>query len=364
MTDISTSAFLTPDISVQKQECFNLDMLHYLINVDDIISHTEREQLKKYNKMRTGNTCNISYVLGKKCKNEFIGRLVATGGIGLQNFKKDIRNALASHYYWDIDIENAQPVLLETICKKYEWQHKSLSYYINNRDNCLTEIQEHLKCERAYAKQRIVSILFGGRNVVDLPKFFKDDFLSEIQIIMNECCNQYKKEYAWSKIHKKENPKGSTLANILQTEERKCLMAMCRYFSSVGRSLDVLIHDGGLMRKLPDEISLQEDILRECEKVILTDTGYKVNLTIKQMKTSFKVPEQTVRFIRGVKESEYLAKKAEIEKTLFFCEETRKVCLETPTGLIQYRSFREADDCLGQLYTFRKVNKEKTMLMS
>jgi hypothetical protein len=88
-------------------------------------------------------------------------------------------------------------------------------------------------------------------------------------------------------LKNKENKMGKGMAYILQTEERKCLLAMDRAFGRRGRSLDVLIHDGGLVRKRDGESALPTSLLREVERDVKTDTGYTIGLIVKPLETTF-----------------------------------------------------------------------------
>ena len=85
---------------------------------------------------------------------------------------------------------------------------------------------------------------------------------------------------------------GKGMAYILQTEERKCLLAMDRAFGRRGRSLDVLIHDGGLVRKRDGESALPTSLLREVERDVKTDTGYTISLIVKPLETTFEREER------------------------------------------------------------------------
>ncbi len=90
--------------------------------------------------------------------------------------------------------------------------------------------------------------------------------------------------------------KRSLFAIILQTEERKVLLAMEAALAENGRPTgdSVYIHDGLLTRKLADETVFPDDLLRSCEVHILAKTGYRASLAVKPMRQVLKVPDDYV----------------------------------------------------------------------
>ena len=91
------------------------------------IYENEKQQLEKYL-----NLCEISYVQTKDIN---CGRVFPKNGLGLFNLRKEIRHTIANEFYVDIDIENCHPVILEQVCKHNKIECKSLTKYINNREN-------------------------------------------------------------------------------------------------------------------------------------------------------------------------------------------------------------------------------------
>ena len=74
--------------------------------------------------------------------------------------------------------------------------------------------------------------------------------------------------------------KSRAMALILQTEEDQVLGAMDGFITDVlQRSVDVLIFDGMLVRKLSDGTGISEAELRSCEAHVLQTTGYDIRLS-------------------------------------------------------------------------------------
>ena len=274
----------SPDMAVVKTEVFDLEFATQLKDNAELLKE-DRDKLRRYLKQRkNGNANEITYKLGRYCKHEHLGRLTAVGGLGLQCFQKDIRSALAERYYWDIDIVNAQPTLLVQYCEERGWMCNALKRYVANRDEVLAELMETLSIPKWEAKEKVVSLLFGA-SPTGLTTFLVDELAPELRLIMKNVWEANQTHLGFLK--NKENKLGKAMAYVLQTEERRCLLAMDRAFGRRGRSLDVLIHDGGLVRKKEGESAMPSALLREVEKDVKTEVGYTINLIVKSLETTF-----------------------------------------------------------------------------
>lgn len=305
-TTTTTLETFSPDWSVTKTEEFDVDFARQLID-DKNIPKDEREKLRKYVKNRSaGNKHETTYKLGRHLKHEFLGRLCALRGESLQGMSKDIRNALGGAFYWDLDFVNAQPTLLAQYAEKKGWKCDAVKAYTERREELLSEICEALQCERWYAKEKVIKLVFGAGSgeLEGMPKFFVDEFYPELRNIMRNSWEHNKARLKW--LEKQPNHVGKAMADVLQTEERTCLLALDRSLSRRGRSLDIFIHDGGLVKKKDKETSFPVTLLREVEADIEKDTGYKVRLEVKSMKTTFTKQD---------KEDDYEAKKLAWEET-------------------------------------------------
>ena len=230
----------------------------------------------------------VIYKLGKHVD---VGRLCAVKGLGLQCFKREIRALLAAQYYWDVDMKNAQPVFLEQLCKKKGWACLKLSEYVAKREDTLALAAETMNCDRDVAKEVVTSFVFGcsRESVVErnLPPFFLGlwDELNWIreQIYDDKAYAELRKSVDRYAKRDKKNPKTSLAANVLQTIERHCLIAMDKALAEKGRNLATYIHDGGLVEKLQEELEFPEDLLRYCEAEVESETTYKITLAIKPL---------------------------------------------------------------------------------
>ena len=346
LSSVSCTELYSPDTSITKCEVFDVDFAKQLLD-DKGICKEEKEKLKRYfkNKKYDSKTNQYyhetTYKLGKHCKHEFLGRLCAMRGESLQALGKNIRNAISGYYYWDLDFINAQPTLLKQYADKNNWKADATMRYIEEREELLSEICELQNIERWEAKDKVISIFFGcGVGAIEgMPSFFTDELYPEMRKIMKNNWDLNKASLKW--LEKQPNCVGKGMADILQTEERKCLIALDRALAKKGRSLDVLIHDGGLVRKSVDEKEFPVSVLRELEVEIEKETGYKMRLAVKPMKSIFikKLDE----------EDEYVKEKHEFEKTHFkindpYCivriiDKELKYCSETDFRAIYGNKF-------------------------
>ena len=289
MSPVETTEILSADISYTKTEIFDCEFGRQLLNNKDIPKE-DRDKLRRFIKgSEKGNKHTTTYKLGKDCKHEFLGRLIALKGESLQALPKDIRNAISNQYYHDIDMVNAQPTILYQYCEKQGWKCDAIKKYVSQREELLNEICDTLNVQRWEAKDRIIALFFGNMCVNDLPSFFSDELLPELRRVME---NNYKINIDKLKfLAKQPNRVGKGLAYILQTEERNCLLAMDRSLSKNKRNLDIYMHDGGLVLKKENETSLPKDLLEKIEQDVLKETGYKIQLLVKPMKTSFEKEE-------------------------------------------------------------------------
>jgi hypothetical protein len=312
---------------MERREVYDLDFATDLkevlkqlaVNARDA---TEREKWKKQSvllalylkKTENINEVITRYGLGKRVKHEEknIGRLVAEGGVGLQTFCRDVRNALGGHYYHDLDIVNALPTILSQMCAKRGWLCDHLNRYIESREEVISDVMDLLRREgsvreedlRSVAKERVIAIYTGG-SADGLTPFVRQ-MAEEAFRVRGNILNAYGDELKW--IPKNiVNRAGKAVAWVYQTEERKCLMAIARALEARGRRMDVFIHDGGLVRKREGEAEFPKAMLREIEEDVFRETGYRVALAVKPMTTTL---ERT-----GGTDNEYAERKRQFEET-------------------------------------------------
>lgn len=332
-----------------KREQFDPTILKQILNHDGI-GYDTKQQLKRYNKKRTnGNVVEVIYDYASSYRGVPVGRVYVAGGIGLQAFERDVRNALARKLYHDVDIENAHASILLTICRENGWMCDKLAEYVNHRELILRRIVRHYNCDRKDAKGLMLRQMFlgspdawVGECVCDnAPNHlaFVDDFKSEmINIAKNVwAANPTVADIVKKKRNCNETRKlASCLSLVLQTEEHRVLMAIDDCLRLHNRSLDVFIFDGGLVRKKIAETDFPEELLRACEDYIKRTLTYEVRLAVKPMETSLSFDSNN--------DMEYNNYKAEFEKKHFKVMRPLMYVEELDNGEFYTRTVKELKD--------------------
>lgn len=336
------------DSKIVKTELFDVNVMEGLASHDGV-SVDVKALLKSYKKKREdGNKVQVIYEYGKDVKKLGLGRLYPQKGLGLQNFPSDVRAALASRYYHDIDMENSQPRLLVQICEQNGWMCDNLKLYVANRSEYLQTIMDYKRCDRDAAKQLCLMVMFGGKPI-EVPKCLKK-IIDEIEKVQQNVVGKYPEIYHACK--KKDNPKASTLAHVLQDAEFRILRQIDLLLQKRDRSMDVFIHDGGLVRRIEDEKEFPVEILRDIENEIKESTGYDIKLAEKRLDHSFEFKKDIMR-MPNVTEREYQQRKEEFESDHFYCNETNTICTETENALI-HTSKMDAKVAFAK-YSFQKT---------
>jgi len=286
-----------------KREKFDEDNIKSLLS-DERFSKQDRIRLSQYNKHRvSGSEVNVSYKFGNGCDEHQLGRLFPEDGIGLQSFRFDIRNPLASKFYWDTDIDNCHYRIALKFCNDYNLKCEKINEYVSNRQECLNLVSDN----RKKAKTEFLKALYLGDVTMYSSTYQEIDgditedgykFLQEIKLEVETLA-----EKIWTKhpqfhklktgqdkkmISKKRNPMASLMSIIFQTEERKMLMEWDTFLKTHNREISVYIHDGGYVEKLEGETMFPNELLEEGIIHIKNVLGYDVILTNKNINYDWK----------------------------------------------------------------------------
>ncbi len=275
-----------------KIELFDVDILENLLKHDGVVKDV-KDSLRKYKKRRiNGNQVATVYDYGKSIREFQKGRLYPQPYIGLAAFPSDIRAALASKYYDEIDMENSQPVLLCQIAKQENVEYSALNEFVENRKEILTQLQSQNNMTRDEAKSICFSVLYGFYTDKHplFPRLRKE--LETLAHTIMEHHPEFVELARKSKEEKLRNPtlhiniEGSTLAHYAQDIETKILLVADEFLKANDYSLDALQHDGGDVRKKNGE-SIPLSVLNEMQEYIFQKTTYRVTFTIKSLKHTF-----------------------------------------------------------------------------
>ena len=320
---MATSTTTTPPLfasqrEIVKRELCDPDVLCALLRDSQSFAKDDLKRLGQYARgRRHGNEHEVVYHYGKDCEALKVGRLYAKDNQGLQSFPFDMRNPLLQKHYWDIDMENCHYWLLRQFCELSELKHDGIAQYCDNREASLRAVSSN----RDVAKVAFLKVAYGGNiklynehsSVDSLPPDGDVSLLrlieKEIAVVIAVLKQNAPELYALAEKKTQKGKKGNTdftlLAYALQTEECKCLLAMDEYLQSVGRSVDVLIHDGCMVRKLENETVFPTELLRGAEQHIVARTGYKMRLVNKPITHNFAPPATSAEVI----DDEYAARK-------------------------------------------------------
>jgi hypothetical protein len=269
--------------------------------------------LKAYKRMiRGGNKITVSYDYAKDFKKERIGRVYVKDACGLQLFPKEVRAALAQDYYWDIDTVCCQPTLLAYLCAKEGWACPSLTHYINNRKEILDSVMAHYSVEYDDAKELFNRHLYLGgiKNWVrDLnreseefpPHPFVASFSKEIWTIAKNLCAKdidlQKKINKVKNLDKNANgfdTLGAVMSYTLQSLEHTVLTNLIQFLENEDRSVDTLVFDGCLVRKLTGETEFPIALLSRATEYVAEHTGITVKFTVKPLITKLEFNSETL----------------------------------------------------------------------
>lgn len=323
------------DFKLVKTEMYDADMMAVLANHEGV-PYDVKKKLKAYRKRATnGNHVQVVYEYGRWMKALAKGRISPQRGLGLQSFPRNVRSALAAKYYFDMDIANAQPVLIVNLAKENGWVCSKLEEYTLNRSAKLQEVMEHLGCNRDDAKQFCLSMVFGAkyRNV---PMYYVE-LMEEIEGITKNCSVKYPDIMAQAvkKVnHEKDGrkPEPTCLSFVVQDLEAEVWKVMAQAVEGLGRAMDVNIYDGGLVSlEDGDDVESISDFTRQVEAEV-QKRWPAICLTGEFLTHTFEAPPQ--HLMRGmVREAEYQAQKTLFEEKRFYCMETTTICEETADGL-------------------------------
>ncbi len=258
--------------------------------------------LRAYKRMITdGNKVKVSYDYGKEYKKERLGRVYVKDGCGLQLFPRDVRSALASDYYWDIDTVCAQPVLLAHLCAQSNIVCETLCEYITNRKDILTDVMAHYDVSYDDAKELFNRTLYlGGENnwkrdlnrtgcsTHPFVKKFSDELWTIARVVCSENPELQQKINKVKKLDKDAkgfDTLGAVMSFTLQSLEHSVLTNMVEFFESVGRNVDVLVFDGCLVRKEPGEEEFPIELLADCAEYITERIGIDCQFTVKPLQS-------------------------------------------------------------------------------
>lgn len=221
----------------------------------------------------------------------------------LQGISRVIRHTLARDIYWDVDMQNAHPIILEFYCKENNISCSSLEYYNNNRNECFKSLMDTFNISRDDAKRIPLTSINGGAIYENCPQWMLD-FHTELFKIRESICKlnpQYVKR-AKDNYNNKLKGREQTLKNPKNKTKNKplfeningsaCNYLLCKYeniilqcclnkIEELSFKVGALVFDGFMLYK--DESINIENLLATLEQEILKETRIPIKLSVKEM---------------------------------------------------------------------------------
>ena len=324
-------------------------------NKRDDLDPGQRKLLKALwdNKQRGTLKCKtpIIYKLNGKAGELGYGRYYGTRG-SLEQLERDVRATLCSETYWDIDIVNCHPVLAVQLAKReFNQSMPMLDHYVQNRKECLAKFMTYGLSE-SDAKQVVISLINGGalkdEGEATYSEELRNDSIvssikSEVKQLINNLitCGKHNELYNHL-IKQKGNYRGSFIANIYQTEERKCLDVIVAVLKTKGYKVAVLSYDGCMILK-ENTTMPQRDTLKEIEDAIRSHTGYSVELKIKPMEDEV-IP---LGELQQASEDGYKELKVEWERNHFYFQPTGTIVEAKDNGKLVHFKIDHATEAFN-----------------
>jgi hypothetical protein len=274
------------------------------------------------------------------------GRYVGTKG-SLETLQRECRGTICRDYYHDIDIVNCHPVLVVQFARtRYGKDLPQLDIYCRNRDKVLAAINPN----REDAKTEINRIMYGGSNRHDITLALSNEMRAFSKFLSQQ------PEFAdlFAAVKHEDNVYGTFFSLIMQTEERRCMIAMKTSLEAAGWSVDVQAYDGVMVRKR-EGVDLGA-AMRAAEVAIATETGYEVQLINKEF-SYFEVPTVDEEISKGVSRADYDEMKAQFEQNHFYHVPTNQVVEVRPNGEMIFMKPDHAASYLGTEFVFRHSDK-------
>lgn len=270
----------------------------------------------------------ITYKLSRSGAGQLgYGRLYATK-TSLEQFQRECRGTLCAEFYYDIDMENAQPVLLSQFAHQRGVDLPQLDTYIESREVFLRD--KTIGATRDEAKAAIIAVIYGANPTADILKPLSQEIRNFTKTLTHDAA--YLPLWRLCESEKSGSKYGAFLNWVLSTEERKCMLAMKASLESLGWTVDVLAYDGVMVRRR-EGVTLDDDTLFTVAAHVERDTGYRIRLREKKMEGYTLPPAAEKEVAPGVSQAAYSLMKADFEEHNFYFTPTdRFINVHPDTG--------------------------------
>jgi hypothetical protein len=326
------------------------------LNLDD--GQRTNIEILNNKKKNAGTSYTIKVVYSLKKPALGFGRFQGSAG-SLEMMEKTCRGTLCKDFYHDFDIVNCHPILCVQFARRYFGvDMRNLQFYIENRETILASFSS-----RNEGKDAMIRMMYGGK----APNSSFEPFVTEIhnfaESLMRLPIFAELLEYSRNKVKnepKQKNGKqysrnlvGVFLSLILQTEERRCAMAMMDNARKQGFEPDVYSYDGCQVRRVEGKAV----DCAQMEKAVYDATGYVISILEKPMKFHELPPQEDER-VPGVLETDYQNMKTLFEENHFYYAPSNTFAEIRDNGSILWMEKKHALEYLG-IHWFFTIDIDK-----
>lgn len=134
------------------------DANNYSHNMAKENYENEKKQIEAY---LAKNKKDCIPVIYKKPRHGW-GRPYVNKSLGLTSLRKSVRETLFGDNYFIADLKNAQPCILQNICKANNIHCPCIDEYVLNRDKHIENVKSEFSVERKKAKKLFLRLFFSG----------------------------------------------------------------------------------------------------------------------------------------------------------------------------------------------------------
>lgn len=233
------------------------------------------------------NEIDITY---KRVDKGSTGRRYASAGVSLQRFMCSIRNCITYGVYSDVDMSNAGPCILQSLCSKWQLSCSHLDEYIQHREKILTQIGFEMTMTRAQAKHLMIQLMNGS--AVQISGQWLHAFRSDIRDILDYVDMELPELVAKRDEMGKTNPVRSALSTIVYEQEDIILQCALDTLPPSVRRHTALCFDGMLV-----PLSYDLNIHRINLAIMNTFDYLDLKFAIKSFNDEFQISESDLKKI-------------------------------------------------------------------
>lgn len=375
-------------INIKKLRCLvkNLDELKDMIgNCKDMKTYKKTDYegtktiLKSYlgSKDKNGSS-KVVYDFSKGNKD---GRLFSKTH-SLQGLPRAVRHTISEDTMIDIDIKNCHPEIFKWYCRNNGIECDNLAYYIENRDNCLSDLMNVFQTmTKDEAKTCVLSLVNGGGGSLDMnkaPEWFRS-LAIEVSIAHERVAKNFPQYVSAIKRTKGEecfNINGKACNKMFCLYEGIILNHMSDFAVNAGLEVGSLCFDGLMVYK-KDDFDL-DGFLEDMENYVFNKVGIQLKIVQKEMSEGIDLDrfniEEEFDLLPPIVEDDYYFNDFYMERNkTFSCQEELVnffkqrfplVCSRISSGDGGYYLKKTADDDRfdkGSMSLFGKLTKFRYM---